>query len=503
MFREPRSIAARLALAAVAILTLHAQPADAGVYKLYSCNVPGRATPVPSVAPWTAELDGVNTFRFDGCVSGGPFGIGLNVRTMRAFATASLVLERPNEGPKAAIGIVRYRTWITAELSGTGAPAFVDAGGSCGPPGCVKSDDQPWVSAPLSMNNARVVILLRCTAGDCAFDSEHPLQVRGAEVDLYEDVPPAGEIEGGTLLNGSPSAVRTVSISATDAESGVARVEALLGDTVVATQDLEGNQSLCPHTDFNACPPRYATDLSVDTSRVAPGTYGLTLRVFDAAGNRRVVASPRPVVIGQAGGGPVAARLTASFAHSRATYTTNFGRRARLRGGLTDPLGRPIARATLSVVETPLTTARKPRMATITTGADGRFAYSVSGRGPSRNIELRYGAAAVSRRLRLRVRAASSFKVSLHGIVVRYAGRVLTRPLPSAGKRVYIQGRSPGTAWHRFAVRRTDRNGRFSGRYKLRVHRPGVKLQFRLEIPKESGYAYEARTGGTVMRVVS
>jgi hypothetical protein len=425
---------------------------------------------------------------------------------MTAFTAASLVLQRPSSGPQAAIGIVRYRTWINAELSGSGAPAFVDIGGECAPPGCVTPDDQPWVSVPLAPGNPRVTIRLHCTTQDCAFNSGYPLQVRGVEVDLYEDVPPTGEIEGGTLLDGSPNSLRSMSISAADAESGVARVEAVLGDTVVAVRDLEAGQTTCSHTDLNACPTRYATDLQVDTSALAAGSYGLTLRVFDAAGNRRVVASERPVSIGTQGAVAGTSRLTASFTRARTTYTTNFGHAATVRGRLTDPSGNPISGAVLGVVETPATSARTPRTASVTTGPDGTFRYSVSGRGPSRTVELSYAApgstAPVSRKLRLRVRAASSFNVSLRGIVLRYSGRVLTRPFPKAGKRVYIQGRSPGTAWQRFAVRRADRSGRFSGRYRLRVRRPGVRLQFRVEIPKESGYPYAARAGGVITRVV-
>jgi hypothetical protein len=66
------------------------------------------------------------------------------------------------------------------------------------------------------------------------------VQARGIEADLYEDVPPSGEIEGGTLLGlGTRNGRSTLSFSATDQESGVARVEALLGDTVVAGEDLE------------------------------------------------------------------------------------------------------------------------------------------------------------------------------------------------------------------------------------------------------------------------
>lgn len=506
-FHFARRVPTSLALtAAVSVPLMITTPAHAGTYKLYTCNVPGKLAAVASTAPWTARLDGVNTFFFNECAAGGAFGVGLNVKSMRAFGEASLLLERPATGPKSAIGVVRYRTWITAELAGTGAPAFVDQGGACGPPGCVTPDHEPWISAPYAQTNPSVTIRLRCTAGDCSFNSARPLQVRGVEADLYEDVPPSGEIEGGTLLaaNVTPGQ-RTLSVSATDQESGVALVEVLLNDTVVASHNLESNATLCTHTEWNACPARYSTDLTIDTSKMPVGDYLVALRVTDAAGNRRVISGARPVSIGARRGATPLARLDASFARSRASYTTNFGKAARVRGRLTSAAGSPIVGAQIAVTERMDKPARRLSRASVTTGADGRFVYVASGRRPSRAVELKYavaGAVIASRRLKLNVRATSTFKVSLRGVTVRYSGQVLSRPVPKAGKKLYIQGRAAGGAWQRFAVKRTDRSGRFAGRYRLRVRRPGVRLQFRVEIPKQLGYRFSPRTGPAVTRVV-
>lgn len=505
--RTARRVSASVFLTVAALVSLTATPmASAGIYKLYTCNVPGKSTATASTAPWTVRLDGINTFLFNECTAGGAFGIGLNVKSMRAFGEASLLLERPSGGPKSAIGVIRYKTWITAELAGTGAPAFVDQGGACGPPGCVTPDHEPWISAPYAQTNPGVAIRLRCTAGDCSFNSARPLQVRGVEVDLYEDVPPVGEIEGGTLLatNASPGQ-RTLSVSATDHESGVALVEALLNDTVVASHNLESDPRACTHTEWNACPARYSTDLVIDTAHMPLGDYLVALRVTDAAGNRRVIPAAQPATIGLRRGATPVARLDAGFGRSRANYTTNFGRPARVRGRLTSVSGSPIVGARVVVTERMDKSARRLPGASVTTGPNGRFVYMASGRRPSRTIDLKYavaGTAIASRRLKLNVRAASTFKVSLRGVTVRYSGRLLSRPVPKFGKKLYIQGRAAGGAWQRFAVKRTDRIGRFAGRYRLRVRRPGVKLQFRVEIPRQAGYRYSPRTGPAVTRVV-
>lgn len=332
--------------------------------------------------------------------------------------------------------------------------------------------------------------------------------MRGVEVDLHENVPPAGTIEGGTLVAaGEKSGPTTLSFSATDGESGIARVEALLDDRIVASENLDGSPVLCPHTDWNACPTRHAGDLVVDTSVLPPGQYAAALRITDAAGNRRLVAASQPVVVrhgrGSSAGGAV---LTAGFPGSRTTATTNFGRAVRIRGRLVDVSGRGIGGVRISISEKVGTKRRSAR--TATTDTAGRFSYLATGKGPSRSIDVQYFARPTdasplaSRRLRLRVRASSSLRVSLHGVVVRYSGQVKGRPIPQDGKRIFIQGRAAGGVWQRFAVRRTDRRGRFSGRYRLRVRRPGVRLQFRVDIPAQSGYPYLARVGPAITRVV-
>lgn len=502
--RKAAALAATLA-AAQCVLMFCSATAQAGIYKMYSCNVPGKMTALPSAAPWSAALDGRHTYYFNECASGGSFGIALNIKYMTAFSSARLVLARPALGPQSTVGIVRYRTWVTAQL---GPYAFIDDGGAFSPPGGTTPDASPWESVPFSRTNPAVYIRLTCSSADCYFDSTRPLQVRGVEVDLQEDTPPQAVIDGGTLVApGLQSGKSMLSYTATDQESGVARVEALLGDVVVATEDLQSNSALCPHTDWSACPVRHAGDLVVDTAVLSPGVYPVALRVTDAAGNRTLVNAQHLATIGRATGSSAPAVLKAGFAGTRATHTTNFGRSVRATGRLSDSAGNPIPRARITVVENPQGNRGKTRTAHVVTDAAGNFSYQLSGRRPSRTIDLRYHARAgeapsAARRLHLRVRAASTFRLSLRGVLVRYSGRVLSRPLPRRGKKIYIQGRAAGGSWQRFAQRRTDSKGRFAGRYRLRVRRPGVKLQFRVEVPKQSGYPFAARVGAVVSRVV-
>lgn len=510
-------------VAALLAASMIAGPAHAGTYKLYSCNVPGRAAPTPSVGPWRVILDNANTRYFDDCAAGGAFGIGLDPqhRDLAPGGVTALELRRPDVGPYAAIGIVRYRTWVTAELTGSGAPAFVEVGAGFSPPGGSHADGAPWVSGPFPATNPVVNILLYCaTAGGsgCHLQSSRPLAVRGVETDLYESGMPSGSFDGGSLLSGGEQrGSRTVRYTAVDHESGVARVELMLGDTVTSIDDVEANAGACPHTDWAACPARYSSAFSVDTSRLAEGDHVATLRVTDAAGNMRVIRRSGTITISRSPAvspPPTAsssvktalATLSGQFAaNARTTFTTSFGHAARVRGRLRDGNGKAIANATLAVREIPDGGGRSITKR-VTTGPNGKYSYVASGARQSRRIIIGYpadsGAPAVVRRLRLRVRAAATLQVALRGVRVTYKGRVISRPIPRKGKRVFLEGRAKGGAWQRFAVRKTDSRGRFSGRYRLRVRRPGVRLQFRVVVPKQTGYPYTPRTGRALTRIV-
>lgn len=498
--------------------------AEAGAYKMYSCNVPGHGVPVPSAGPWRAVLDGLNTRLFNACAVGGSFGISLEPtqRVMHRGTSALLVLQRPYSGPKSAIGIVGYRTWLTAELSGSGSPAFISDGGGFSPPGGATPDHAPWTSPAFEATNAAVYVQLYCSTGapsDCQFDSATPLSARGIEVDLNENAIPSGSIDGGTLLTGDVQrGRRSVLFSAADDESGVARVELLMGGAVVATESLADDPSKCPHTDWSACPTRASGTLTFDTSEIADGEYVPALRVTDAAGNRRQLKYAGSVTVDSvptSSGGDDAAlredgavRLTAQFAgNSRASYTTSFGQPARVRGRLREANGNPISNARI-VVSAKLDSGGRGRQRIVTTHPDGRFAFRAPGREPSRRIEVAYFGRAGSglpiavQQLRLRVRSAATLRVALRGIQVSYSGRVIAGPIPRGGKQVFVQGRAKGGAWQRFAARWSRSSGGFSGTYRLRVRRPGVKLQFRVEIPKQTGYPYLPRTGRSITKTV-
>jgi hypothetical protein len=169
-----------------------------------------------------------------------------------------------------------------------------------------------------------------------------------------------------------------------------------------------------------------------------------------------------------------------------------------VRGRLTGAAESGISGGRIDVFERAATAGSAEVAAgSVQTRGDGSFAFTLGSRSPSRIVRLVYGATA-SRDLRLRVRAASTLKASLRGTTVRFSGRVLSKPLPARGKRVILQGKAPGYAWASFATMRTNRLGRFSGRYRLTVRRPGVRLQIRVRVPTQRGYPYMLYTSRPV-----
>ena len=269
---------------------------------------------------------------------------------------------------------------------------------------------------------------------------------------------------------------------------------------------------MCSGADFAACPPTDRNTLSVDTRDVANGRHALSLRITDAAGNRhdeqvgtvdvRNIISPAPEA--QLDASPASlAQLTATFARSsRPTLTVPFGTRVAIRGRLAGLAQPDLAGATVRVFERTATVgARELAVGTARTRDSGTFSYTLTARRPSRTVRLAYGSTSAPL-LRVRVRAASTLRASLHGTTLRFSGRVLSRPLPPRGKRLLIEGTAPGFAWGKVASVRTDRRGRFFGTYRLAVRRPGVRLRIRVRIPTERGYPYLGYTGPPVLLTV-
>lgn len=517
-------------LGSVAGLAGTAMPAEAGTYPMRSCNVPGQAP--AGTGPWVWE-NAAYTISYNACGAGDGFGITFpNAHQMNADTLASLALGRPNSGPRKAIGIRQVRLWTNTRLEGTGSSLFALSYAYAGPaaqqavvyrPPGTSSESDVWTSPVYPVDTDTFRFSLQCSSNasqGCAPQASTPLLVRGAEVTLQEDVSPRVDAVGGSLLTDQrQTATQSVSYEGADDESGVASIEVLLDTQAVGRTDYRGGVS-CPFDNWNACSTTAAGSINVDTRAVNDGTYTLQLRATDAAGNVKTTQAPQPVIVANgavAASGPPngdgassAARLKVYFAKGhKAHLTKSWSGRARVTGRLTDQAGHGIGKASIDVSEvSSVPGSKRLKRKPIKTDAKGQFSYMVPAKRSSRRVRFEYRArlgAAVpdaAREATTQVRAAAKFAVHLRGITVRYTGRLMSGPIPRAGKQVTIQGRATGGRWTTFAARRTSRKGRFSGRYRLRAHRPGVRLQFRVRVPPAHGYPYTTGFSKVAARTV-
>jgi len=185
----------------------------------------------------------------------------------------------------------------------------------------------------------------------------------------------------------------------------------------------------------------------------------------------------------------------------RATVvSTSFGRRVRIRGRLADHGRRPIAGATLRLLER--TSGRPWREVTgVRTRADGRFT-GFSRVGPSRVLRFVYCPAGPSPcdaapQLIHRVRAPVTLQVIGTGRTSRLSGQVLGGHVPRRGAVVQLQVRA-GERWSTFARVRSSRTGRFAATRRSR-RAPTRSIRFRARVPRQTGLPFLEGVSSTVV----
>ena len=253
----------------------------------------------------------------------------------------------------------------------------------------------------------------------------------------------------------------------------------------------------------------------IDDEALPPGTYAIRARARDLAGNEKS-AEGAPIRL------PV--RLTSELAVGQSKRVganragahrgrrvlirkprTRYGRTMRLTGRLTTPGGNPLADRDVEVSQQARhSTQGWQPIATVRTGTSGRFVFKALP-GTSRLVRFRYpGTATIRGRtsiVDLRVRATSSMRVNRHRVVngeaVRFTGTVRGEPLPAVGKLLQLQVFSRGK-WLTFATPRADARGNWHHDYRFTATRGVTRYRFRVRIPREAGYPYEAGTSKPV-----
>lgn len=203
---------------------------------------------------------------------------------------------------------------------------------------------------------------------------------------------------------------------------------------------------------------------------------------------------------GAANGSPAAEKvvLTAVTASRLSTQKVRYGKRVPITGRLVGPTGAPIAGAVLSVqVQTAVPGASMADAAQVTTGSDGRFAYSAPV-GSSRIIRFGYRtytadtAFADTTDVRLLVAAGVTMKATPKKVrnkqATKFTGRLLGKPIAARGVVVDLQVFFRNQ-WRTFAAPRTNKAGVY--KFKYRFMAGAATWKFRARVRKDSSYPYE------------
>jgi hypothetical protein len=365
-------------------------------------------------------------------------------------------------------------------------------------------------------------------------------QVHAAEFTLRDpDGPSVTNVSGRLTSATTHAGTELVSFTAADSVSGVYRALVEVNGRIIRSAVVDDHDGRCADAGVDAstpyefmyrvpCKKSVQHDLAFDTRTLADGMHNVRVLVEDASGNRTSVWSSLEFVVRNAPGGAGTGSATdggngssgaglgagsgapgagsgsaracsGSSSGLTAKFTRNDAGRITLKHGQAFGVrGRGPANADIDAFH--IRGSKITPLGSFRTSASGSYSERFRARHGGGTIQLCGPGVATS--LTLRVKATVSLKVRISNWgLVRYSGRVSTGQIPKGGKIVAIQGKA-GSSWQTFALRRTDSKGRFKGRYRLRVVRPGAKLRFRVRVPSEAGYPFVGVVGRSVSKRV-
>jgi hypothetical protein len=372
--------------------------------------------------------------------------------------------------------------------------------------------------------------------GRCAGDFGDPngyaavVYVYAADLILEQEAGPTASNVSGELASASTvSGTSDVAFSASDPGSGVYEAVFSVDGQVVQRTVVDEDGGRCRNvgetTDglpaflyVQPCPASVSADVGLETTRIANGTHHLVVSVIDAAGNGTTVLDRNITVEnsqqpgGQPGGQPAGvggpnginasgqATLTVAWKGAKGKrLTSGYGRPQTIVGRLTGAAGVPIEGARIDVLATPTyAVARVAAMASPLTGAGGRFSMRLPAGASSSTLRVSYSnrvgmAPVATKTLTLSVRAGVTLSVvprtARVGRSVYFSGHLRGEPIPSGGKLLVLEARSPGGAWLEFDVISTGSRGRYRASYRFKFPGP-ASYQFRVLCEAEADYPF-------------
>jgi hypothetical protein len=503
-------------LAVILVFALLVGRADAGQYTIHNC--PASLQSNFNAGPWQSyggSLPSVGGFQAS-CTPGSTLGtaIGWYANQMNLNSNLGVMLQSPS-----GVTIRETRLVWSAYHESSGSDTFAQVTSDAG---SELIDPTPYAAtfgSPAKVyfpeGTHTVYVYVYCSynnSTNCYFPSNTSpiIKLEGMDSTLEESTPPTATINGGSLAGSGPvSGNATLQFTATDGESGVREAQLLIDGRPVVS---DSYTSQCPYTNFAACPRSQVDAMTWNTGSVADGTHRVALRIMDASGNARTIddhalaianaavagpppgggPSPQPVECAAASGTHTVISVTAK----RNLIATRYRHRARIRGRLTGPAGKPLAGVAVEVLTRPLgASAGYTPFGHVTTRAHGQFKLTLPP-GISHAICLRYhqlpdGLYTAARVVTQQVSAGVTLaiqprEVEPNGSIV-LTGDVLGGYISSAGKVVELQVLYLGR-WRVFETLRTKPDGEFTYIYTF-LGGHGI-FGFRARVRGENGYPY-------------
>ncbi len=544
-----------LAVCAAGLVALaSARPASAGQYHLYSCRTPSGA-PAP-VDGWNGSKTGGYAFIRESCSQpGGALVAALGDEAAREANTeiatwtfsappgeqiASAELWRAGDTDGGTALETTYDFWFGE------SPGAVIFGQCANLAGCTSAGEameplsaQNLVVAPGVSGGQSLTMNASCQGSEEFTCPGEQGDANGyaAAVYLYAADIVLEQNEGPTVTNaaGELTSAPTVTgtsdleFDASDPGSGVYEAVFSVDGQVVQRTAVDENGGRCVNVGgtgdglpaflyVQPCAQKVSVNIPFDSSQVSNGTHHLVVSVIDAAGNSapvldRQVTISNPSLASSPGppngtNASTQATLTAAWAQTKsARLTTPYGYEHVVDGRLAGPTGVPIGNAQIDCTATPAYAgARAATIACPKTGPNGRFSLRLPDGVGSRTLKFAYRAQlgsppVATRTLALTVRAGVRLHVRPHatsvGDRIVFTGRLLGGPIPSGGKVVVLEARSPGGPWIEFDVVHSDRRGAFRASYRFKLPGP-ASYRFRVLSEPEADYPFAAGASNQV-----
>ena len=346
----------------------------------------------------------------------------------------------------------------------------------------------------------------------CAGPASCPLSVgpqaavRNVVLDLDDRSPPTPSFTGGSLF--ASDAVRgdqTVGLRAADEGGGVRRLELRVNGELVRDDVRDCQLSAGIATALQPCAPEALATATLATSSPPFATGPNQVRV--CASDLAVRGEPNSGCESQelfvddlCPSSSVAAgsNLTARFAGDGKAITVRSDRRVVVKGSLTSDSGDGIRGARVCALTRAISPGQPYVVADVAkTRGDGTYTLRLAP-GPSRDVFVNRaldGSVLMRAGLSTRARVRPRFKVIdksqvENGGTIRFRGKL---PAPSCdGRIVKVQAKVGKRAWQVFRAIRTNDKCVYRTRFELSSTSRRTRYQFRVRIPEQRDYPYEA-----------